>query len=425
MTDQSPFANALTQLARAVSYLKLRPETLASLRQPQRVLEFQIPIKMDDGGTRRFAGYRVQYSNTLGPYKGGIRFHPRNDRNETTALAFWMTMKNAVVGLPLGGGKGGVAVDPKNLSVGELERLSRGWVQAVFPEIGPGKDVPAPDVYTNPQIMAWMVDEYSKLAGRWTPGAFTGKPIELGGSRGRETSTAQGGVSVLEELMAIRDWQPREMTVAVQGFGNVGYHTARLLHQAGYRIVGLSDSKGGILDKRRLGMDPDTVMEMKRAKGLIDGCYCVGSVCDYEHYQRITNAELLELPVDVLVPAALEDQITSHNVRRVKAKIILEMANGPTTPEADRELFQRGTTVVPDVLANSGGVIGSYLEMLQNDQQEQWTEERFFSELKPIITTAFQRVWRKAQQLKVDLRTAAYVIALERLAARLEPAPTQ
>lgn len=412
----NPFANALVQFKKAEEHLKLPEHLKQQLKRPQRILQFSLPILMDDGSTQVFAGYRVQHNDALGPFKGGIRFHPKVDIHEAKALAFWMMVKCSLVGIPMGGAKGGVRVDPKKLSKTELERLARAWVRAIFPFIGPDRDVPAPDVYTNPQIMAWMVDEYSTLAGKWSPGAFTGKPPEIGGALGRETSTGQGGVYVLTELMKILKKDPKKTTVAVQGFGNVGYHVARLLHDQGYKIIALSDSQGGILDLRNQGMDPKNVMKTKQAKGLIDGVYCVGTVCDSKHYKQISNKQLLELKVDIIVPAALENQITESNAGRIKAKIVFEMANGPTAPKADSRLFKRGVVVVPDVLANSGGVAGSYLEWVQNATHEQWTEAEFFSKLKPLMIDAFHRVWNESRRLKTDLRTAGFVLALTRVA---------
>ncbi|MBI2984111.1 MAG: Glu/Leu/Phe/Val dehydrogenase [Candidatus Kerfeldbacteria bacterium] len=390
------------------------------LELPERTIEVSIPVTMDDGSLRVFPGWRVQYNNARGPYKGGIRYHPQTNPDEIKALAFWMTIKCALLNLPYGGGKGGVTVDPRLLSRGELERLSRGWVRAMFPNLGPQVDVPAPDVYTNPQIMAWMTDEYSRLAGRPTPAAFTGKPIEAGGSAGREFSTGQGGLDVLTALMSKLGRAPKDTTVAVQGFGNVGYHLARLLQRAGYRIVALSDSKGGIEDKRRLGMEPEHVMTSKQAKGMIDGMYCIGSVCDFTNYQAITNKQLLALPVDILVPAALEDAITEQNAGAVQAKIILEMANGAVTPEAENVLVQRQITVVPDILANAGGVVGSYFEWQQNLASEHWTEAEVLQRLQSMMTQAFEQTWSKAQQHQVGFRLGAYLVALGRLAEAMK-----
>lgn len=409
MPKLNPLASARATLARVARLIHLSPAALARLSAPERTLECSLPVRMDDGSVRVFHGNRVQYSTARGPAKGGIRFHPQNDRGETTALAFWMTIKTAVADLPLGGGKGGVRVDPKALSPAELERLSRGWVRMAFPFIGPNKDIPAPDVSTNPQIMAWMVDEYSRLAGRWTPGAFTGKPLELGGIPGRETSTALGGVVVLTELLKRLKRDPKRTTVAVQGFGNVGFHTARLLQRSGFTIIAVSDSRGAIADTR--GLDPRAAQRTKDQRG---------NLASVPGVRVLTNKQLLELKVDVLVPAALAGVITGANAGRIKARIILEMANGPVTAEADPKLQRRNVVVVPDVLANAGGVIGSYLEMVQNFSGEQWTAGRFTRALDATISRAFQAVWTEGQRRATDLRTAAYALALTRIAAALE-----
>ena len=331
-----------------------------------------------------------------------------------------MTIKCAVVGIPFGGGKGGVKVDPRRLSAGELERLSRGWVQKMFPIIGPDVDVPAPDMYTNSTVMGWMVDEYSKLAGKHTPAAFTGKPIEVGGLDGREDSTAQGGVFVIKELVKKLKLTPSKIRIAVQGFGNVGYYTAKLLHDAGYKIVAISDSRGGIVSVNGKDMDPAVVMKTKKEKGLIDGCYCVGTVCDCENYKTITNKQLLEMPCDILIPAAMENQITNVNAGRIKAKIIVEMANGPTAPDADTKLFKRGITVVPDILANAGGVSGSYFEWVQNREGSRWKNHDVIAKLEPLMRESFDTVWATARKHEVDLRTAAYIIAIKRISEAMK-----
>lgn len=411
----SPFRFALLQLARASELLALPQDLQQALRVPDRVIRAAIPVRMDTGSLRVFTGIRVQYSNARGPYKGGIRFHPQVTEDEVTALALLMTLKCAVVDIPFGGGKAGVIVDPKRLSKGELERLSRGFVRAFAPILGPTVDVPAPDVYTNPQIMAWMVGEYGKIVGRSSPAAFTGKPIEIGGSAAREFSTGQGGLYVIQELVRKLQLHPTRATVAVQGFGNVGYHLAELLYDAGFRIVALSDSRGGILSKNGDSMDPRNVLKTKEERGFIAGVYCVGSVCDGKNFKAITNQQLLELPVDLLIPAALEGVITGAIARRAKAKAIVEMANGPTTPEADAILFRRRIPVVPDILANAGGVTGSYFEWLQNMRRVHWSERAVLARLKPLMVRAFQSVWVAARNYRVDLRTGATVLALQRV----------
>jgi glutamate dehydrogenase (NADP+) len=413
------FRNALAQLDVAADAMALDATTRAVLRHPERTVEVAVPVRLDNRRVKVFRGYRVQHSNLRGPYKGGLRYHPKVDANEVKALALWMTMKCAVVGIPMGGGKGGIKVDPKRLSAAELERLTRGFTRAMRDVFGPERDVPAPDVNTNPTIMGWIMDEYGKLVGAPTPAVVTGKPLELGGSAGREAATGQGAFYVLAELAQQLKLTPAETTVVVQGFGNVGYHIARLLHAAGYRIVGLSDSGGGIVDRRRLGMDPAHVMATKQARGRIDGMYCVGSVCDGDNYQATSNAELLELPCDVLVPAAIENQITAENASRINAKLVLELANGPTTPEADRTLAERGVVVAPDILVNAGGVTVSYFEWLQNRTDEHWTEAQVNERLASTMRTAFRDVWQRAERYRTSLRTAAFILALERLQTAL------
>lgn len=412
---QNPFSSAMAQLKKAADILNLSTDIRGQLERPTRILESGVPVRMDDGSTKVFQAYRVQYNDARGPFKGGIRFHPKTDLHEVKALSFWMAVKCAVVGIPFGGGKGGVTVDPKKLSQRELELLSRGWVRAFAQYLGPNRDVPAPDVYTNPTIMGWMVDEYSRVTGEWQPGTFTGKPLAIGGSEGRTEATGQGGFYVFEALTKKLKLKPGKATVAVQGFGNVGYFIAQKLHDAGYKVIAVSDSRGGILDKRRKGMDPKHIMDAKKEKGLIDGCYCVGTVCDCEHYQQITNEQLLKLDVDVLVPAALENAITKDNVGKIKARAIVEMANGPLTPDADERLQKRGIPVVPDVLANAGGVTVSYFEWVQNNQGDRWTEAEVLRRLQPIMEKSFDQVWTIAQEKKISLRTAAFVLAIQRI----------
>ncbi len=420
MPKHNPFRNALIQLDRAAKLGQLPKRAYEILRQPQRIFQIAIPVRLDNGQTKIFEGYRVQYNDARGPFKGGIRFHPQTNLDEVKALALWMAIKCATVNIPFGGGKGGVTVDPKTLSARELEELSRGWVRAMHKYLGPEVDVPAPDVYTTPKIMAWMVDEYSRLTGKWQPGAFTGKPLEIGGSAGREFSTGQGGLYVVNALMKKLNRKPAQTRVAVQGFGNVGYFVSKLMHDAGYKIVALSDSRGGIEDLRSKGMDPEHVMATKRERGMIGGVYCVGTVCDAKHYRAITNEQLLAMKVDVLVPAALENAITGENASRVKARLVLEMANGAVTPDADEKFRRRKIVVAPDILANAGGVVGSYFEWVQNLTNTYWPEQKVLERLKPVMENALDQVWDTAQKLKTDLRTAAWVVATSRIAKAIE-----
>ncbi len=415
----NPFENAQAQLHKAAAVMKLAPDILELLSHPDRVIEVAVPVKMDDGSLKVFDGYRVQYNKARGPYKGGLRFHSQTDINEVKALAFWMSIKCAVVDLPFGGAKGGITVDPKKLSAGELERLTRSFTRAIAPFIGPQIDVPAPDVNTNPKIMDWLVDEYGRLQGKVVPAVVTGKSIEQGGSLGRTAATGQGGFYILREVAKKLKLKPSETTVAIQGFGNVGYHMAKLVYQAGYKLIAISDSHGAMFDKRGLGMDPDNIMKTKQERGLVGGCYCVGSVCDCENYTEISNEALLELKVDVLIPAALESVITEKNAGKVKAKVILELANGPTTPEADVILQKKGVMVVPDVLANAGGVTVSYFEWLQNIQNYNWTEQMVLEKLEPIMVKSFNTVYAAGEKYGVDLRMAAYTVALDRIQQKI------
>lgn len=416
----NPFQNALRQLKVAADTMSLDSTTLEILKNPDRIVEVSLPIRMDDGTLKVFTGYRVQHSNARGPYKGGLRYHTKVDLNELNALAIWMTMKCAVVGIPMGGAKGGITVDPKKLSAAELERLTRSFARAMKDVFGPDRDVPAPDVNTTPKIMAWIMDEYSKIVGQPTPAVITGKPIAVGGSAGRESATGQGAYYIMEELAKKLKIQPRKTTVVIQGFGNVGYHMANLMHAAGYRIIGLSDSKGGIVDLRRHGMDPKNVMAQKRSRGMIGNMYCIGSVCDGTNYKAVANEKLLEIPCDILIPAALEHQITGKNAGRLKAKVVLELANGPTTPEADEKLKRRKIVVVPDILANAGGVTVSYFEWVQNKQGLYWSEAEVLKELEPIMRLSFDAIWERHLKYKTTLRVAAFILALERLQAAIK-----
>lgn len=401
----NPFKNALSQLKNIEEYLSEEDKIyLNLLHQPKRILQVAIPVEMDDGSLKVFEGYRVQYNDARGPFKGGIRYHPATDLNEVKALAFWMAIKCATVGIPYGGGKGGIKVDSKKLSKAELERLTRGFTRALKDYIGPNKDVPAPDVYTNPQTMAWIMDEFSQIAGYNVPGVVTGKPVEIGGSLGRDKATGQGGLYVLQSLAKKLKFVPQKTRVVVQGFGNVGATIAEFVSNAGYKLVAVSDSKGGIYNQK--GLDIKKIFEHKDK---------TGSVIGLEGTRTITNKQLLELPCDILIPAALENQITENNANRIKAKIVFEMANGPTTPEADVKLFKKGIIVVPDVLANAGGVTVSYFEWVQNLANYYWTEEEVLNKLKPIMNRSFEEVWKLSQTHKIDLRKAAFILAVTRI----------
>lgn len=418
MITSNPFENAMAQLRKAASFLPQSKDLnhkLEILKHPQRILNVTIPVKMDDGSLRLFQGYRVQHNDARGPYKGGIRYHPQVSMDEVKALAFWMAMKCAVADLPLGGGKGGIIVDPKQLSAGELERLSRGYARSIADCIGPDKDVPAPDVNTTGQIMGWMVDELIKVRGiknkrekEKLSSTFTGKLIKAGGSEGREEATGLGGLFVLQAVLS-KLGKRGKLTAAVQGFGNVGYNVAKFLDRAGFKVIAVSDSKGGILVPD--GVNPELTLECKKKNGYLAGCYCSGSVCDLTKGKQISNEALLELPVDVLVPAALESVITKENAPRIKAKVVLEMANGPTTPEADTLLYKKGIPVVPDILANSGGVTVSAFEWEQNLKGQHWTKVDVNKKLKKKMEAATDAIWRVSKKLKTDLRTAAFVVA--------------
>ncbi|MEK7158900.1 MAG: Glu/Leu/Phe/Val dehydrogenase, partial [Patescibacteria group bacterium] len=371
---------------------------------PDRVLQVKVPVKMDNGKLRIFEGYRVQYNNWAGPYKGGLRYFPTVDLNEVKALAFWMTIKCSVAGIPMGGGKGGITLNPKELSAGELERLTKSFVRMIAPNIGSQVDVPAPDVYTNSQIMEWLVDEYAIFNGKEDLAVTTGKPLSRGGSEGRDRATAMGGFFILQNIIEKKLIASQQLTIAIQGFGNAGSVMAELCFDAGHKVVAVSDSQSGIYNEN--GLDIKQVLEHKKS---------TGSVTGFSSAKAVSNAELLELAVDVLVPAALENQITSDNANNVKAKLIIELANGPITPEADEILAKNGIKSVPDVLANSGGVTVSYFEWLQNIETSHWTEEQVFAKLKELIVPAFEKIWQMHEEKKIDLRTAAFCLALSRL----------
>ena len=380
---QNPYQDAMHQLDKVSKVKNFGDDFIARLRIPDRDIRISIPVSMDDGTLKIFEGYRVEYNNTLGPYKGGIRYHPDTEINEVKALAFWMTLKCAVAGIPMGGGKGGITVDPHKLSKAELERLSRGWVKKLSDVLGPHKDVPAPDVNTTPEIMAWMADEYAKITGDKTRATFTGKPIHNGGSEGRGVATGLGGFYVFNILSKELNL-PEKCKVAIQGFGNVGANAAEIFTQHGHIVIAVSDSKSAIY--KESGLDLEKVEAHKKNTGALK---------DFEGAKNITNEELLELNCDVLIPAAFEDQITKDNADKIKAKVILELANGPTTPEADEILYQKNIPVIPDILANSGGVTVSYFEW-----ENIGPKNRFLINLKQFLIIALKKCLAKLASLK-------------------------
>lgn len=382
--------------------INLTTEEIEYLIQPDRVIEVKVPVKMDNGSIKTFVGYRSQHNNILGPYKGGIRFHQNVSREEVIALSTLMTLKCAANNLPLGGGKGGVIVNPNELSLEELERLSRSYARAIAPFIGEDIDVPAPDVNTDGRIMMWMLDEYEKTIGKKSPATFTGKPVESGGSLGRTEATGRGGVIVMENLL--KHLNQNYKTIAVQGFGNVGYYFAKIAFNHGFKIVALSDSKGGIYNEN--GLNPEEVMAIKEK---------TGKVSDFNEGKSITNEELLELPVDILVPAALENVIDNTNASRIQAKIIIEMANGPITEEAYPVLAKKGTISAPDILANAGGVIVSYFEWLQNKKNEHWSEEEVNKKLEEQLEVALKEIIKISKEYQTDLKEAAFISALKKI----------
>ena len=382
--------------------LNLTQEEIDFIIQPDRVIEVKVPVKMDNGVIKTFVGYRSQHNNVLGPYKGGIRFHQNVSREEVIALSILMTLKCSANNLPLGGGKGGVIVNPKELSEGELERLSRIYAQKIAPFIGEEVDVPAPDVNTDGKIMMWMLDEYEKTINKKSPATFTGKPVEFGGSLGRTKATGRGGVIVMNNLL--KQLNKDYKTVAVQGFGNVGYYFAKIASEKGYKIVALSDSKGAIYNEN--GLNPIEVMKVKEE---------TGSVINFKDGKVISNEELLELPVDILVPAALENVITKDNASKIQAKVIIEMANGPITEEAYSILEENQIISAPDILANAGGVIVSYFEWLQNRKNEHWAEEQVNQKLEEQLSEAFKEIFAISQKLNTNLKEAAFLSALAKI----------
>jgi len=419
----SIFQDGLTRLERAFELADLDAESLERLKHPMSIVEVAIPVRMDDGSLKVFCGYRVRHDNTRGPTKGGIRFHPEVDLDEVKALALWMTCKTAVVNVPFGGAKGGITVNPKQLSPMELERLSRAFIDRLADHLGPDTDIPAPDVNTNARVMGWMMDEYSNIVRRREPAVITGKPIALGGSEGRNGATGLGAFFCIEQFVERENWDRAKTTVAVQGFGNGGQSVALELHKAGYKVVAVSDSRGGV--HRKQGFDVPSLIQMKNESSRVKSVYCDGSVCEEVEADQITNEELLELDVDILIPSALGGVITADNAPRINARLIVEIANGPTESEADPILNDRGIQVVPDILANAGGVTVSYFEWVQNRGGYYWSAERVKEELKYKMDQAYDAVDAAMVKFDVDMRTAAYVHALNRLNDAIAATGTQ
>ncbi|RBW70311.1 Glu/Leu/Phe/Val family dehydrogenase [Bacillus taeanensis] len=379
-------------------------EVFELLREPLRMMTVRIPIRMDDGSIKIFTGYRAQHNDAVGPTKGGVRFHPNVTETEVKALSIWMSLKAGIVDLPYGGGKGGIICDPREMSFRELERLSRGYVRAISQIVGPTKDIPAPDVFTNSQIMAWMMDEYSRIREFDSPGFITGKPLVLGGSHGRESATAKGVTICIREAANKKGVNIQGARVVIQGFGNAGSFLAKFLHDAGAKIIGISDAYGALHDPE--GLDIDYLLDRRDSFGTVTKLF----------KETITNAELLELDCDILVPAAIENQITANNAHNIKASIVVEAANGPTTNEATKILTDRGILLVPDVLASAGGVTVSYFEWVQNNQGYYWTEEEVEEKLDKIMVNAFESIYHTAESRRIDMRLSAYMVGVRKMA---------
>jgi glutamate dehydrogenase/leucine dehydrogenase len=407
MGERNPYEGVIKNLHKVGDLIQLDAHIVELLARPQNIVEFSIPVKMDSGEVNIYQGYRVQHNDARGPYKGGIRFHPQVDLNEVKALAFWMSLKSALVDIPYGGAKGGITVDPKTLTHDELEKLSRGYVRAVKDNIGPDRDIPAPDVNTNGQIMAYMMDEYSHLSGKYEPASFTGKPVGAGGMPDRESATGQGGAYVIEEYLKSLPKKKGEYTIAIQGFGNVGQFFAEVIYYMGspFKIVAISDSRSTVFCKE--GIDVPFLISHKKETGSVSG---------YDKYETLKTEDVLGLDVDILVPAALEGAITSQNAEKVKAGIILELANGPLTVEADEILDKKKVVVLPDILANSGGVIVSYFEWIQGRTGDSWDSGMVQSKLRRKLVTTLGEVSKTAEEYKVSLRDAAYILAISRIA---------
>ncbi|MFH1789481.1 MAG: Glu/Leu/Phe/Val dehydrogenase [bacterium] len=403
-----PFEIALRQLEKVNKFINIEANIYAQLKQPHRVLEVSIPVRMDNREIKVFTGYRSQYNNARGPYKGGIRFHPNVTKSEVVALSMWMTWKTAVVNIPLGGGKGGVIVNPKELSANEIEKLSRGYLKAMHKFIGRTLDIPAPDVYTDPRIMGWMMDEYEKIIGHHAPGMITGKPLTIGGSEARAYSTAQGGFHVFCEAISKLKIKKSEVSIAIQGFGNAGSNMAHLIAQVGYKVVAVSDSKGAIYNQK--GIDVEKLIKHKQK---------TGTVLNFSECKRY-DGDIISFNASVLVLAALENAITLENVQEVKSKLIIELANGPIVPEADDILLANNVCVAPDILANAGGVIVSYFEQVQDASNYYWKEYEVLEKLKETMINSFNSVWDYKIKFKTNLRMAAYVLAVSRVSQAMK-----
>jgi glutamate dehydrogenase (NAD(P)+) len=410
MSEVNPFETAQRQLDKAAEVLDLKESVHQALREPMRTFIVNFQVEMDDGSTETFKGYRVQYNDALGPTKGGLRFHPDETLDTVKALAAWMTWKTAVADVPYGGGKGGVVCNPKELSQPELERISRGYIRAISNYIGPDKDIPAPDVYTNPQMMAWMMDEFSKSKGVNAPGVITGKPVEVGGSKGRGDATARGVIYTIREAAKKLGITLSDAEIAIQGYGNAGYYSATLIEELlDCNVVAVSDSSGGVYNED--GLDIEAAKEFKRENGSVKG---------FGGGEQITNEELLGLDVEVLIPAAIENVLTEENAGNVDAAVVAEAANGPTTPEADEILYENGVYVIPDFLCNAGGVTVSYFEWVQNRDRYYWSKSEVYERLDKKMTKAFLNVHERAQEEDVDNRTAAYMVSIEKVAEAME-----
>ena len=419
----SLLSDASKRLDRALKHVEISEDAIARLQHPMTSLIVSIPVRMDDGSLKVFSGYRVRYDDTRGAGKGGVRYHPNVSLDEVQSLAFWMTFKCALLDLPFGGAKGGITVNPKELSKAELERLSRGYIDAIADAIGVDTDILAPDVYTNATIMGWMMDRYSTIKRQLCRGVVTGKPLALGGSKGRDEATARGAFTVIQAMLPKFKLTPAETTVAIQGFGNAGSTLAGFLADAGYKVVAVSDSKGGIYAPQ--GLDITSVKEHKDRRRDLKAVYCQDSVCSIVEHQTITNQDLLTLDVDVLIPAALENQITADNAEDVKAKYIFEVANGPISSDADEILEKRGIYVFPDILVNAGGVTVSYFEWVQNRSGWYWTLNEVNQRLEKKMKQEAEQVWNLSKSFQINVRTAAYVQALNRLGTALDAKGTR